>query len=400
MYKRIIIYLFTTFYGGTLLAQNEVGCESLLQDAREAYDGGMVELVPDILGKCLESGLSGTKLQDAYKLVINAYLFDYLPEDATTKMKDFITKFPEYTPTGSDTREFIQLHTSVQEEMDDAAVEAANVEALEVEARREAERQKELERQEQIRRQQQEAQKDRKPDKERERVQGDVVGAYHSLGLTAGTILLFPGIVERYSMTDPAIDQGAFSKAVPGIRAGFVFNLNLSNNLNLGIGLGYDRAHLVFNGKPYPFTGYQYDEYQHRMHLPVSLGVDLNPGNNAVVYFKFGGSADLLLGASASAVRSYDESGDEYYKPVEVSRITITDARSRMNVYGLGGVGFKYKYNSGFFFLEATYNYGFLMSNKGEKRYDYPDLNWQIYHVDSDYKTSYLALTVGLAWKL
>jgi hypothetical protein len=382
-----------------MLAQNEVGCESLLQDAREAYDGGMVELVPDLLGECLESGLSGQSLQDAYKLVINAYLFDYLPEDATAKMQDFIMKFPEYVPSGSDTREFAQLHASVKEELDAAAAEAATAAALKAEADRQAERQRELDRQEEIRRQQLEAQKEREPEKRRTRVKPEV-DTHHSLGVTAGSVLLFPGLAEKYSMTDPASDQGEFSMAVPGISAGMVFNLNLSSHLNLGIGLGYDRIHMIFNGKPFPFTSYQYDEYQHRMHLPVSLGVDLNPGSSAVVYFKFGVMADLLLGASASAVRNYDDSGDAFYRPVEVPLTTMTDARSRLNVYGLGGLGFKYKYSSGFFFAEAAYNYGFLMSNRGEKRYDYPDLNWQIYHVDSDFKIHYLIITVGLAWKL
>ena len=49
----------------SLAAQDRVGCNQLLEDAREAYSAGMVELVPELLLPCLESGgLAGTPRKD------------------------------------------------------------------------------------------------------------------------------------------------------------------------------------------------------------------------------------------------------------------------------------------------------------------------------------------------
>ena len=82
-----------------------VGCPQLLEDAKEAYAAGMVELVPELLLPCLESGLSGVLLQEAYKLMINAYLFDYLPEQADSLMSDYLDEFPEYQSVPADPAE-------------------------------------------------------------------------------------------------------------------------------------------------------------------------------------------------------------------------------------------------------------------------------------------------------
>ncbi len=312
MHNRIIIILFLTLFGSPLIAQNEVGCESLLEDAKEAYSGGMVELVPDILNPCLESGLSGELLQEAYKLVINAYLFDYLPESATAKMQDFVMKFPEYAASGSDTREFVQMHNTVKQEMDQADAAAAAIALAEEQAKAREEQDRIREEAAKSDRQEETREKER-PTREDPVVDpaGDVDNA-HSIGVYAGGVFLFPGMMERYSMTDPATDQGAFGQAVPGIHAGVAFTLNLSRSVKLGIGLSYDRLHLSFAGKPFPFSSYQYDEFQNRIGLPVSMEVDLNPDSKTVAYFRFGVAVDYLLEANASAVRSYD-SGDAFF---------------------------------------------------------------------------------------
>ena len=107
MYKRILLIL-PLFFGlqTSLFAQDMVKCNQLLEDAREAYAAGMVELVPELLLPCMESGLTGTPKIEAYKLVINAYLFDYLPDEADKLMSDFLDENPNYEGQASDPAEF------------------------------------------------------------------------------------------------------------------------------------------------------------------------------------------------------------------------------------------------------------------------------------------------------
>ena len=77
----LLIFPLVIWFQIDLRGQDQVGCSQLLVDAREAYAAGMVELVPDLLLPCIESGLSGEAKTEAYKLVITSYLFDYLPDD-------------------------------------------------------------------------------------------------------------------------------------------------------------------------------------------------------------------------------------------------------------------------------------------------------------------------------
>ena len=394
MRLRIITGLFLSLFGTSLLAQNVVGCDQLLEDAREAYNGGMVELVPDILNPCLESGLVGEPLREAYRLVINAYMFDYLPEEAAVKMQDFIKEFPSYTPVNSDTREFIQLFETKKEEMEreDTRLRQEEQERL----RREAEAERQRNQQD---RQQNITEGEQSTDRRgSSRVQPE--GTPHSMGLALGGIMLFPQVIERYSLTDPSTDAGDYSLTTPGIMFGAVLNLNLSRTLNLGLGLNFNRIHMNYTGKPFPYVSYQYDEYHNRIGIPVSLGVDFNPDSRTVGYFRFGVTADYMVGASTSAVRSYEESGDSFFPDVEMESLSITDARIKLNFCGLAGLGIKYKTGNGIFFVEATYHYGFRKVNKGEHRFDYQDLNWLIYYLDNDFRIQQLGLTAGLAWNL
>ncbi len=113
MRKWIFIFIPLIFVYLSSEAQENVSCNQLLADAREAYSAGMVEIVPELLLPCLEpDGLTGNARQEAYKLVINAYLFDYLPEEADSLMDRFVKEFPQYKTTDADPAEFAGLFES------------------------------------------------------------------------------------------------------------------------------------------------------------------------------------------------------------------------------------------------------------------------------------------------
>ena len=384
MYKRIIFILpLFLWLQTTLIAQDMVGCTQLLEDAREAYAAGMVELVPELLLPCIEeSGLSGTAREEAYKLVINAYLFDYLPDEADKLMSAFLDENPNYEAQASDPSEFkLLLETHKERRAGEAAalVAAARTRQLEEQAaqQRAAEQSKA----------QKKAGASFAPDSDKPRV-GFHVGVSGSKG----------AIMEPYSIGDPTSEDGKYAFA-PGLVLGAKVDLPLSKGIEIGLGLLYSRINLSYSASPYDFTSYEYHECENKLQLPVSMLVYLNPKSQTRAYFRVGVVADYFLSASAYGTRTYEESGT-YLKDVEVEKMTISDTRSRMNLQGLLGVGVNIPLQKAFLSIEACYSAGFFQTNKGQNRYDNQDILWTLYHVDSDFRVNQLLLNVGMTWNL
>ncbi len=359
----------------SLVAQDMVGCTHLLEDAKEAYAAGMVELVPELLLPCLESGgLTGTLKQEAYKLVVNAYLFDYLPEEADSLMDDFVNDFPDYRAGDGDPAEFALLL--------DSHLRARGIDPTKVVVTEEV------------------VKEDPGGDGTRT---GDTRAKLrapfvyeNSIGFIIGINGTFPQMVERYSIGDPALDEGSFGFA-PGYQFGATLNLLLSRSIETSFGLQYNRTRFSYTASPLPFSTYEYDETQDHLQLPASMIIKLNPeSSGASIYMRVGIVADYLLGASGAATRSYAES----LKDVVVEKTTIKDSRARMNLHGLAGLGIRIPLENAFMFFETRFTSGLFLVNREENRYDNQDLTWLIYHVDSDFRSHQVSFSAGIAWNL
>jgi len=364
----------------TATAQDQVGCTQLLEDAREAYQAGMVELVPELLNPCLESGLSGEELQEAYKLVINAYLFDYLPDRADSVMDDFIERFPDYQPAPGDPGEFLLLLEEHLQEL--AARQIEEQEQQEDEGEEEPDRE--------------EVQKE-PPIREEVPAEKKVFG---SIGFSLGGNITFPQLLEKYSTGNPSLDLGSYQLSVPGIQGGAIMNLNMGRNAEAAFEISYTRLRIHYLGEPFSFSSYTYREYENRLGIPVSLAVKFNPDDRVKVYLRFGIAAEYLFSAAASATRSYTETGAIYLRDVELEKENITGSRTRLNLMGAGGLGIKFPFPGGMIFLESRFNYGVFRTNDEEQRYNSQDMTWLIYHVDSDFRANYLTLSAGMVWNL
>lgn len=371
MHTRTLISMILLIVNQAILAQNQVGCSQLLEDAREAYEAGMVELVPDLLNPCLEAGLTGAELQEAYKLVINAYLFDYLPDRADNLIQEFLLKFPDYKPEPEDPGEFLLLLEKYQQVEDQQETQ-------------DMEEEDERTGQEMII--QEEVPVERKQ--------------FGSIGFTLGGDLTFPQLTERYSTGDPSLDEGNFTVSVPGFHVGGIMNLNMGRSVEATFEIHYTRLHLQYVGEPFSFVSYTCQEYQNWLGVPVSLAVTFNPRSRVKVYMRFGVAVEYLVSANVSAIRSYSETGTTYLRDVELENVNISDARESINLLGTGGLGIKFPFSGGHFFIEPRFNYGFFSTNDPEHRYDNQDLTWLIYHVDSDFKVNYLTMSLGLTWNL
>ncbi len=383
MYKRILLIL-PLFLGlqTSLVAQDMVGCTQLLEDAREAYSAGMVELVPELLLPCIESGLSGSSKVEAYKLVINAYLFDYLPDEADKLMSGFLDENPNYEALATDPAEFkLLLETHKQKRAEEAAALAAAARA------RQLEEQAALSKAEEQRKQENKVQGASALSTEKPRM-GLVVGVSGSRGM----------VMESFSVGDPNLDEGNYSIA-PGILVGGKVDLPVSKAVEIGIGLEYNRINLGYSASPYDFTSYKYHECENRIQLPLSMAVYMNPDGKTRVYFRLGAVTDYLISASAYGTRSYSETGT-YLRDVTLEKMSITDSRSRVNIHGMLGLGLSIPVKSAFLSVEACYTAGILQVNREETRYDNQDVLWILYHVDSDFRIDQLLLKIGMTWNL
>lgn len=366
----------------SLDAQDMVGCTGLLEDAKEAYAGGMVELVPELLLPCIKSGLSGAPKQEAYKLVINAYLFDYLPDEADKLMSDFLDENPNYEALPSDPAEFkllLNAHKDRRAEEAAALVAAARTQQLEQEAaRQQAEEQSKQERK---------TRSGAAPDTDKPRV-GFVVGVSGSKG----------SITEAYGVGDPATSNGKYAFS-PGIIVGAKFDLPVNDVIEIGIGLQYNRLNLKYTASPFDFTSYEYRECENIFQLPLSMALYVNPKSKTRAYFRIGVVPSYMLSASAYGTRTYNGS-QPLLKDLELDKMSISDTRSRMDIQGLLGVGVNIPLQNAFLSIEAAYAMGFLQTNSGANRYNNDDILWILYHLDNNFRVNQLQLNVGMTWNL
>lgn len=370
MSKRIFLFFLLSIVYQHLKAQDPAGCTYLLEDAKEAYTAGMVELIPDLLLPCLDSdGLTGGPRREAFKLVINAYLFDHLPQEADNLMNRFVDEYPDYRAGSTDPAEFVLL---LNTHLLGRGIDPDDVQVYETEA---------------------DSSSTRPRRERREKIPG-VSG--HSLGFQAGINATIPNAVERYSMGDPGQDQGRFGLG-PGFQVGGTFNYLLNERFDISSGLLFKLSRFRYSATPLPSASYEYIEGGSHLQLPVSVIYKINPeGPKLKYYARAGLMADYLISASGSGTRNVAQTGDE----VSVDKTDITGSRKAFNFSLMAGAGLRLDLNRSFFFAEARLSTAILESNRSEMRYQDSDLNWLLYHVDSDFRMHQISICAGICWDI
>lgn len=354
------------------MAQDSDICTSNLEDSREAYEAGMVELVPELLLECIQTnGLSGEAKKEAYKLVINSYLFDYMSADADSLMDDFVSDFPNYRAVNSDPQEFVSLL--------DAHLIALGIDPNEIPADTIDTGRKNF------------------FQRFKERTINKGAGEYgNTLGFNVGIPLTIPFTLEGYSVGDPAQDDSHFG-LLPGIMAGMEFNLILNRKLEASFGLNYDLSRFSYSASPMSSVSYRYVEAQHQVLLPLSLMYKFNPESRKICYYLRGGLIpSYLLYASGKGTRSSGDTGNE----VIVDPTKITPARVNLNLDVLLGGGIRIPLNNAFIFAEIRVSSRLRKANQEDMRYQNNDLTWLLYHVDSNFRVNKVSICGGICWDL
>ena len=370
MTKRILLFFLLSIAYQSVTAQEIAGCTYLLEDAKEAYGAGMVELIPDLLLPCLgPDGLKGAPRRDAYKLVINSYLFDDMPQEAEQLMARFVEEFPSYRAIGTDPAEFVLLLNnqliSMGIDPDDVVEYVAEGDTA--------------------------TRRSRRP--KREKVLG-VEG--HSLGFHAGINGSLPQVIERFSTGNPAQDDGHFGLQ-PGFQGGAAVNFKIRERLEISSGLLYNHTRLKYSASPVSNSRYKYLEDQSRFQVPVSVIYHLNPEKEGLTYYLRGGLlGNYVLSAKGHGTRTDGQSGSEY----TAQKTDVSALRKQINLSLMAGFGLRYPLSRSFFYAEARLSSDLFPANNPENRYRNTDLNWVLYHVDSNFRIHQISICAGICWDI
>jgi len=94
---------------GILSAQT---CTETLQTAQRNFDDGLLEEIPSLIADCMQEGFTREEKANAFKLLIQTYIYneDILSADET--MLEFLNDFPSYPISSSDPKEFVELYNT------------------------------------------------------------------------------------------------------------------------------------------------------------------------------------------------------------------------------------------------------------------------------------------------
>lgn len=106
-FKKIFLFALISLFPAFILAQTS--CNEKLKLAKELFESGQIEKIPELLDSCLIKGFGKSEENQAYRLLMQAYLFDYNRDKAMEVMFRFLKKYPSYKFTSSDPIEIKEI---------------------------------------------------------------------------------------------------------------------------------------------------------------------------------------------------------------------------------------------------------------------------------------------------
>ncbi len=336
-----IFFFILIFFTSILYAQKS--CLNTLREAKDLYEQGLIDEIPELLAGCMESGFTRSQRIEAYKLIILAYLFDDDQFAAEKMMDEFLRKFPEYEIMPNDPVEFVYLLESYK------------------------------------------------------------TSSYYSINLIFGPTFANRRIKENYSTMNNDLTEFS-DKIGTGFEIGFGASRNLWKSVNINIGVIYSIINYSYNElnsvelyEPeeeitaivpnITFAELSADENIRMVSIPLTFTYSFGKGNLNYVG-RLGGSAGFVTNASLTSVRKQPE-----IETISETR-DITNKRSNTYFAGIIGAGLEYKVPRGFLVLDVRYQVGFQNMNIGD-RYSFPRLNGRYFYVDDDFKLDYVSICLG-----
>lgn len=333
-FQELIIFLSLLSFS-IFTAHGQVNtCALKLIEAREQFNAGQIESVPRLLLDCIDRGFSKEDKIEAYKLLINAYIFDNNLDRADILILGFMKEFPEYKVSPDDQFEFVSL----LEEYDNSP--------------------------------------------------------RYSMGFNFGTNVSILGISEPYGVTDPASETAAF-KPAPGFKLGGNLNINLTKRFGLSVDPMFSISRMKYEYSPFPFTSTLNKESHSRIDLPLSF---IYSFNDKVLspYARIGFMTSYLLSAKSELTRTHNNTGEVNFEEITGQNEDISSARNPLHFWAFAGAGVRYNLPSAYMFAEVRYNAGLSQMVDPESRRDpNDDKVWLFYYMQDDFFINDLSLIFG-----
>lgn len=325
----IIMAVFPAMKG---YSQESGSCAENLRMAQTLFEKGQVEQVPSLLRDCLKSGFNREESLEAYKLIIQSYLFEEKLELADSTMLAFLKKNPEYQISPTDHSSFVSLFNNF------------------------------------------------------------VSKVIIQVSFHFGTSLPFVTVTESRPLSGIPSEK-KYSTDALNLFAAVEVKYKINEKTELSAEAGYSR--IAFSNKE-DFMGIgeiSYRENQKRIEIPVSVSYNFASIGIFTPYARLGIGPSFIFSSVAQSVvepadenNPYDHSGKD---------INMHYRRISADLFTQAGAGIKLKTREGFIFGEFRTCLGLFNQSKGGGYSDGDDLAWFYYHADDRFRLNSLNFNLG-----
>jgi hypothetical protein len=327
--KKIILFISVFFYSIAAFAQSN--CSNKLKQARDLFESGQIEQIPGLLDSCFNKGFGKDEENQAYRLLIQTYLFDYNRDKAMEVMHKFLNKYPDYQFSSSDPVEIKEIFDSFD------------------------------------------------------------VNPNWGFGVTLGTNLSQVNLIQNYSVFNQNKYQTEYTPKL-GYHAGLLIEKFFGTQVGLSLGLEYrvvNYQNTETSGDN--ISSVQFTEKNTSFAMPITGSYCIGKGK--ISPFVFGGANIGLLLNSEGNYTLHVLSGDGTQITSKGTQI-ISETRSLIDYSAYGGVGLRYKIHKGYLKLWAGYNYSFQDYVLPDKRYQNTDNILKYNYIDDDIQLNHFSFTI------
>ncbi len=310
------LLLITFLMNSNPVMSQESDCALKLQDARDKFNTGQIEEIPSLLEDCLKSGFSREDRIQAFKLLINSYLFDDNLALSEQYMLEFLTKYPEYEPVATDPVEFVNLKNEFDNDPRSS------------------------------------------------------IGFAGGLNFSLIRVSEAFGTGAKSGLEKGLEGNGVYKSSGSGFQAGIVYNYYINPKLEVGIDPMIIQNTFEFEQRPTSFLHLEYSENQLRVDLPVTLIYSFETSGKMAPYFRLGIKTSYLISSTAKSDSklSYINTGQLNFEDITGQEQDIDIYRSVNNYWAIFGGGIRYKIPRAYFFLDIRYNLGLANQVKSNSR--------------------------------
>lgn len=332
--KNLIPLLLIIFSVGSAIGQTV--CTQTLREARTVYDEGRIQILPELLESCINSGFTEEEKTEAYRLLILSYIYLDEPTKADEAMLALLRHNPQFKINEqADPAELINLYKTFR------------------------------------------------------------TRPIFNYGIKAGGNLTLIEVTKNFSTLNPRFSDGEY-QLNPGYQVGFSLEKSFSDLITANLEIYFNGNITVYENS---FSGLdsinRFIESQNIRLTQTSISVPLTVQFAFLQKSKF--NPYIFLGGSVNYLLSSTFNGETntINESFEGATVDLISQRKSLNFSGVSGLGMKLDVGKNTFLTEVRLSYGILNQVEGSERYKNQTLIYDYGYIDNDFKLHSVSLSVG-----